>query len=245
MVQQLPAQPLSAQLSNPSDIIYPDSDGQPVTGNTHQVQWRVTIKENLALLFKEDDNVFVAGNLRWYPVKGNNELCQDPDALVAFGRPGGYRSSYQQWKEANIAPQIVFEVLSSSSRRMEMARKLEFYNKYGVEEYYEYDPYRIELVGWARSSKSGLLEVLNCETTEEREIWVSPRLNIRLVIKPDNLEIYDPNGDRFLTFTELSERLETANQPLEAEGQPLNDIQAEKERLAAKLRGMGIDPSKL
>jgi len=40
--------------------------------NTKQFRWIVTIKEGLEWLFQDDPNVFVAGDLLWYPVEGNN-----------------------------------------------------------------------------------------------------------------------------------------------------------------------------
>ena len=95
-----------------AEIIYPDSDGKPMADNTKQFRWIVTIKENLELLFADHSDVFVAGDLLWYPVEGNNRLCQAPDVMVAFERPKGDRGSYKQWEENNIAPQVVFEILS-------------------------------------------------------------------------------------------------------------------------------------
>ena len=53
-----------------TNIIYPDSDGQPMADNTKQFQWIVTIKENLEILFASQSDVFVAGDLLWYPVSG-------------------------------------------------------------------------------------------------------------------------------------------------------------------------------
>ncbi|MGI8933588.1 MAG: hypothetical protein ACR2FS_05895 [Phormidesmis sp.] len=99
MVQQLPK----------TDIVYPDGDGQPMSDNTLQFQWIVNIKENLEAIYANDPNVFVAGDLLWYPVEGSNSIRQAPDAMIAFGRPKGDRSSYMQWKEGDIAPQVVFE----------------------------------------------------------------------------------------------------------------------------------------
>lgn len=65
-------------------IIYPDRDGQPMSDNTKQFRWIVTIKENLELLFAEDPHVFVAGDLLWYPVEGNNAIRNAPDVMVVF-----------------------------------------------------------------------------------------------------------------------------------------------------------------
>ena len=92
--------------------------------------------------------MFVAGDLLWYPVAGDNKTRIAPDALVAFGRPKGDRGSYKQWEEGGMAPQVVFEVLSPGNTRQEMADKLAFYDRYGVEEYYLYDPDHGRLQGW-------------------------------------------------------------------------------------------------
>jgi Uma2 family endonuclease len=83
------------QLQSPdqSNIIYPDDNGEPMSDNTEQFRLIVWIKENLELLFANVANVFVAGNLLWYPVEGNNKISQAPDAMVVFGRPKGYRVS--------------------------------------------------------------------------------------------------------------------------------------------------------
>ncbi|TRV23640.1 MAG: Uma2 family endonuclease, partial [Microcystis wesenbergii Mw_MB_S_20031200_S109D] len=97
---------------NPTQIVYPDSDGNPMADNTRQFRWITTIKANLDWLFANNADVFVAGDLLWYPVEGDNKTRQAPDVMVAFGRPKGERGSYQQWKEENIPPQVVFEILS-------------------------------------------------------------------------------------------------------------------------------------
>jgi Uma2 family endonuclease len=78
-----------------TDIIYPDSDGLPMSDNTKQFRWIVTIEENLELLYAENPDVFVAGDLLWYPVEGDNTIRQAPDAMVVIGRPKGDRGSYQ------------------------------------------------------------------------------------------------------------------------------------------------------
>src|SRR5581483_7925797 len=117
-----------------SEIVYPDSDGQPMADNTRQFEAIVMIQGGLDAQFRNDPNVFVAGDNLWYPVQGRTDICQAPDVYVAFGRPKGHRGSYKQWEEGNIPPQVVFEVLSPSNRYSEMQRKFWFYERYGVEE---------------------------------------------------------------------------------------------------------------
>jgi Uma2 family endonuclease len=222
----------------PSEIIYPDSDGQPMSDNTKQFRWIVTIKENLELLFADQPDVFVAGDLLWYPVEGNPKIRQAPDAMVAFGRPKGDRGSYKQWEEANISPQVVFEILSPGNRLGEMAKKLQFYDRHGVEEYYIYDPDDIDLTGWLRSENK--LQVI-----DEIDGWVSPRLDVRFQITPSTLEIYRNDGERFLSFLELAQLREQERQRAEEAVTQLEIEQQRNEILAAKLRDLGIDPDQI
>ena len=213
----------------PTKVYYPDSDGNPMADNTKQFRWIVTIKENLDLLFANDPNVFVAGDLLWYPVEGDNTLRTAPDAMVVFGRPKGDRGSYRQWQEENIPPQVVFEVLSPGNRMGEMERKRQFYERYGVEEYYIYDPDRLDASGWIRDER-GLTPI------PEINNWTSDRLGIRFnLIEGEELIIYRPDGDRFLSFGELGESRQ-------AEKLRADTAEREVERLAAKLRELGIEP---
>src|SRR4051812_1358280 len=123
-----------------SPVYYPDSDGKPMAENTLQFEWIVKIKGGLDHLFADDRNVLVAGDLFWYPVEGHPETVIAPDAMVVFGRPKGHRPSYRQWEEGGIAPQVAFEVLSPANRFGEMSAKFDFYQRYGVEEYYIVNP---------------------------------------------------------------------------------------------------------
>ncbi|MGF1518029.1 MAG: Uma2 family endonuclease [Nodosilinea sp.] len=221
MVQQL-------QPDASAQIDYPDSDGQPMADNTKQFRWIVVIKENLELLFADDPQMFVAGDLLWYPVEGDNTIRQAPDAMVVMGRPKGDRGSYRQWAEGGIAPQVVFEILSPGNRFGEMLRKLGFYDRYGVEEYYIYDPDKLELTGLQRG-EAGL------EVIDAIDGWVSPRLQIRFQMADSGLEIYRPDGQRFLTYTELGQLLEQERERAEQERE-------RADRLAAQLRAAGIEP---
>jgi hypothetical protein len=97
-----------------TSVVYPESDGLPMADNTRQFWWIVYIKVSLDWLFRAQPQVFVAGDLLWYPVEGNNKICQAPDVMVVFGRPKGDRGSYLQWRENNLPPQVNNALIGSS-----------------------------------------------------------------------------------------------------------------------------------
>ena len=215
-----------------TEIVYPDSDGQPMADNTKQFQWITVIKTNLDWLFRDEEQVFVAGDLLWYPVEGNPKYRVAPDVMVVFGRPKGDRGSYKQWQEDNIAPQVVFEILSPGNTEGEMDRKLQTYARCGVEEYYIYDPDRYILKGYQRSDDFYL------DRIEAMNDWTSPRLGINFSLSGDELQITHPDGRIFETF----DRVATERDLLIAEKQQL---EIEKNKRDAKLRELGIDPDTL
>jgi Uma2 family endonuclease len=118
----------------------------------------------------------------------------------------------------------VFEILSPSNDANEMERKLEFYDTYGVEECYLYNPENFQLAGWLRQEG-------HLSKRWQMDGWVSPRLGIRFVTGQGELLIYRPDGQQFLTLVEMEQRAEQERQ--------------RAEQLAAYLRSIGVDPDHL
>ncbi|MEA5469465.1 Uma2 family endonuclease [Spirulina sp. 06S082] len=214
MVQQLD------RLSLDEDLLYPDSDGKPLADNTIQFRLIVTIKGGLDALFKNRDDVFVAGDLFWYPVQLTRQqiseqekpLRQAPDVMVAFGRPKGDRGSYKQWEENNIPPQVAFEILSPGNKKKDMEVKFQFYQKHGIEEYYLYDPKKNRLQGWLRKGEK-------LEKISKMEGWNSPRLGIKFSSAEGELVLFYPNGERFANYIEIIEQRDRERQRADMEQQ--------------------------
>jgi Uma2 family endonuclease len=144
-----------------------------------------------------------------------------------------------------------------------MDRKFSFYEEYGVEEYYLYDPDAVEMLGWQRTESrlQALVPMHN---------QISRRLGIRFDLSGEELAIYGPDGRRFRTIEEFAENEEQAQQLAEherlareqaqlraekerlirEEAQTLARLQTERaeqerqraERLTDRLRSLGIDP---
>ena len=89
--------------------------------------------------------------------------------------------------------------------------------------------------------------------------WVSPRLHIRFETASGELEIYRPDGQKFLSYVELSrqqelaqQQMESAQRQMELTQQQMEQERQEKElaqqkadRLSEKLREMGINPDEI
>ncbi len=201
--------------------VYPDSDGMPMADNTKQFDWIVTLKSGFDALFQDDPNVFVAGDLLWYPVEGNPKIRAAPDVLIAIGRPKGHRGSYMQWKEDNAAPQLVMEVLSPGNTLVEMTKKWVFYQQYGVNEFYIYDPDNGAFSGYVRVGGQ-------FEPIPDISGWKSPLTGVTFQVDGEgNLVCTRPDGGCFESFEQLTRRA--------------NAERTRADRLAEKLRALGVE----
>jgi hypothetical protein len=102
-----------------------------------------------------------------------------------------------QFREDGVPPAVVFEVLSPRNTEREMVRKGAFYFRHGVREFIVVDPDRDS--GWAMVRSEGG----EPEDVPTLDGWTSPTLGIRFVRGAAGLEVYRPDGTRFLSFPEL------------------------------------------
>ena len=203
----------------------------PCADNTKQFRTIVTIHSNIADLFAHDPDVFVAGDLLWYPVEGNNASWAAPDVMVVFGRPPGHRGSYLQWREATFRPKWSSRCSHPATPLPRCRASCTFTNGTGWRRYYLYDPDNGELSGWVRT-ELGLDEIPTMEG------WVSPRLGIRFGLEGMELLLFRPDDSRFETYTEVREQLSVERERAKQERE-------RAERLADRLRALGVDPAQI
>ncbi len=216
------------------DVVYPESDGQPMADNTEQLAWIFLLFGNLDVLRPDD---FVGGDLLWYPVQGRPDIRVAPDALVAPGRPKGKRGSYIQHREGGVPPKVVFEVLSPSNSVAEMTRKAIFYNQYGVDEFIVIDPDAQDGFAFVRDEDGQFQDVPSLDG------WTSPFLGIRFAREDGRLVVYRPDGKPFKSFAEAeAEAAEAQREAAEAQREAA-EAAARAARLEAKLKALGVDPA--
>jgi Putative restriction endonuclease len=206
-------------------IYYPESDGKPMVGADWQAEALCLLVGNLKLLLKD---AYVAMDIFWYPVQKVPSIVASPDLLVAFGRSPERRSSYRQWNEDNIPPHVVFEIQSPGNKQQEMAAKLKFYEKYGVQEYYVYYAKKEVMQGYIRQGDN-LVEIDNMDGWQSplMKIWFRKEITVNGRRRKVNWHFFLPNGEPFQTHGDAI---------LLANDEKLRRQLAETERAAALTR---------
>jgi hypothetical protein len=152
---------------------------------------------------------------------------QDPHVARHHGRLWSAKRAalfYLQWQEGGIAPQVVIEVHSPGNTRKVWRTRFEFYERFGDEELYLLDPEVPSLEGWRRKAR-------RLSPIKKMNGWVSPSLNIRFEIADGEMQVFGADGKPFRLGHEKADELEATKQKA-----------AHADRLAARLRKLGIDP---
>jgi hypothetical protein len=226
-----------------------ESDGEPMVTSTKHAQLMTRIANGVKKCLPQ---AFVAMDLIWYPLAKNLSVATAPDVMVILGIPQQHLSRYKQWEFDNIAPQVVFEILSNSNKPPEMEKKLFFYQQHGVQEYYIHNPENETLQGYIRDHSGQQLVPLS---DAQMNGWQSPLIGMYFRRESEEWQFYTATGSRFLDFEEMNadlefqtQRAEAADQRAEAEHQRAETERQQRElaeaklaALAAKLRALGME----
>ena len=115
------------------------------------------------------------------------------------------RSSYKVWDEG-VFPNVIFEVASDRTWKVDLTDKLELYGELGAEEYYildtkDYLP--LPLMSYRTNGKR-----LVYQPAENNQIY-SPLLNLEIVENKNTFRLYDRENKEFLmTIQEMKAELE-------------------------------------
>ncbi|HEX9945115.1 MAG TPA: Uma2 family endonuclease [Thermoanaerobaculia bacterium] len=121
------------------EIVYPESDGQPMAESDLHRKEMTYLIEALGEHFAQEADVYLAGNLFLYFKKGDPRSVVAPDLFVVRGVAKGDRKVFKLWEEGR-APCLVVEVTSDSTQDEDLSKKKTIYERLGVEEYFLFDP---------------------------------------------------------------------------------------------------------
>ena len=225
-----------------NDIEYPDCDGLPMAESDATRYYLIYGTEALKLHFQHRSDVYVSENLFIYYEQGNPKAVVAPDVFVVFGVEDKQRLSYKVWEEDNKLPSFILEITSKSTRSEDQGPKKGLYAYLGVQEYFQYDPtsdYLKPSLQGLRLVDSNYLPILP-RADESSLILFSEVLGLELRRFQDgNMRFYNPQtGEKLCSMVEIEEaRL--------AEQTKSQEIQQKAQKMAKRLRQLGIDPDSL
>lgn len=208
------------------------SDEPEMEHSLHALQLLILVS-CLARLWQDRNDYFLAWNLTVYYSREQlkNKDFRGPDLFLVKGVENRPRPSWVVWEEGGKYPDLIIELLSESTAKVDRGEKRELYERiFRTPEYFYYSPETQEFMGLRLRGE----KYEEIEPTEQGWRW-SEMLELYLGIHNQQLRYFFPNGELVPT-PEEAERIE--RQRAEQERQ-------RAERLARKLRELGVDPDTL
>ncbi len=192
-------------------VEFPTSDGRPVAETPLHYKRLSDLAYCLTTFFKRRADAYVGVNMLAYDDPKEPRKHLSPDIFVAFGgvsEEEREREIYKLWEDPS--PAFVLEVTSKTTRR-EDERKKARYAKWGVAEYFMYDPrgeYLAPALQGFELSRGGYRSKRERTLSNGERGLSSGRLGLDLWLDCSTLRLYDPVAERnLLTPEETEQRL--------------------------------------
>ena len=226
------------------EIEYPSSDGRPMAeSNLH----RKVMADLIAALerhFLDEPLAWAGGNFLLYYEKGNPRTSVSPDVVLVRGIEKWDRPLYKLWEEGR-PPDFVIEVTSSSTRREDLAKKKDLYQRLGVSEYFLFDPTGDYL--------NPRLQGYRLEQGRYRPLVHDPdgsllsrTTDLRLRPEGQNLRLIDARtGEKLLWIAEESEARQAAQREAAEARRKAEEETAARNRLEEELASLRAELERL
>jgi Uma2 family endonuclease len=223
------------------------SDEPPLESDLHQEQM-ILLLNCIKWYWRERNNFYATGNLTIYfsETQKTTEDFRGPDFFVVKGCENRPRKSWMLWRENYQYPNIIIELLSNKTAKVDRETKKEIYqDTFQTPEYFWFHPDTLEFKGFRLfESKYQPLQA-----NEEGWLW-SEELELFLGIYQSQLRFFSSDKQLIPTPEEAerqraeTERLqkEAAQQQAKAERLQKEAAQRQVEELKARLTALGIDP---
>lgn len=220
------------------EIVYPESDGQPIAETQLHLNETIYLLEAIEAYFCTASDVYVSGDLFLYFVEGDPLSVVSPDVFVVKGVPKKNRRVYKFWEEEGRGPCMVIEVTSDSTRDEDVSGKKALYERLGVEEYFLYDPlgdYLDPLIQGFRLSQGRYQEI----RSEPDGSLLSQTTGLTLRMEGDQIRLVETDsGEPLPRYAELAEQHRLFEEQHRFLEDKIARLQAEHERLQAELNSL-------
>jgi Uma2 family endonuclease len=219
------------------------SDEPPLETDFHRNQIDLLIRL-LSYWWQARQDFYISGNLTVYyniqQLKSRDFL--GPDVFVVLGAEKKDRRSWAIWEEGGKYPNVVIELLSSSTAQVDKGAKKSLYQDvWRLPEYYWFHPETLEFAGF--HLVEGKYEPI--APTEQGHL-PSQQLELALGIHERQLRWFTAAGELIPLPEEAEQqRAEQAQQQAEQAQQQLAQERQARARLEAFVRSQGINPSEI
>jgi Uma2 family endonuclease len=132
----------------PTEDDLPCDDGEPMETPRHRDQMLLLI-ESLKAHWAERSGYYVGGNMFVHYDPTNTRRSRGPDFFLVLNVNDRERKSWVVWQEGMRFPDVIIELLSDSTRSIDTGEKKQLYaHLFRTAEYYLYDPYSHEFLGY-------------------------------------------------------------------------------------------------
>jgi Uma2 family endonuclease len=215
--------------SQPNEIVYPSSDGEPLA-ETYDHLYAILTTLEVLKQHLQGRQATVLANQNLFYAQGYPKLKVAPDVMVIYDVEPGGRDSYKLWEEGQV-PQVIFEMTSKKTQEEDRTNKKDLYERLEVKEYWLFDPKG----EWIEEKLRGYR--LRGDRYESIADGRSEPLQLRLEVEDKLIGFYrEDTGEKLLIPSELAAALERETiARLEAEQRVQEEYQrAEEERQRAE-----------
>lgn len=203
---------------------------EPSLESYAHLQQILILLQCLEWLWQERNDYFAAANLTIYysPNQKKSEDFRGPDFFVVLGTERRLdRKSWVVWGEGGKYPDVIVEILSPSTAKIDRGQKKQIYQDiFRTPDYFWFDPETLEFQGF--QLMEGQYQAI--EPTDRGWLW-SDRLGLFLGIYQQQLRYFNREGELIPTPAEV------AKQERQEKVLALQQI----EQLKSRLRELGAD----
>ncbi|MTJ53489.1 Uma2 family endonuclease [Anabaena sp. UHCC 0253] len=230
------AQQLEQQMPDATQLL---SDEPEMESSLHYMQLLMLVT-SLEWLWRDQNDFFIGANLTIYFSRQQlkNREFRGPDFFLVKDTEKRPRTSWVVWEEDGRYPDLIIELLSDSTAKVDRnLKKVLYESRFHTPEYFWFSPENLEFVGFKLVGNQYQEIIAN----EQGLLW-SKVLNLYLGMANGKLRYFTSEGELVPTPEEAATKIQ--NQALAAE-QQLADEREKVQILAAHLRSLGIDPDSL
>lgn len=183
----------------------------------------------LEWLWRDRTDFFIGANLTIYFSRDQlkNRDFRGPDFFLVRQTESRPRKSWVVWEEGGQYPDLIIELLSDSTAKVDRTLKKELYQtRFRTPEYFWFSPETLELEGYRLVDR-----VYEAIAPDEMGLW-SQVLGLYISVRNGQLRYVSPAGDLIPTPEE-------AAMQAQSQAQQASD---RAEQLAEQLRKLGIEP---